>query len=57
MMYPVLAKVRYREIGRITADRRMIAVSLILNWIVGPAVMFALAWLLVRQTCPPTAPA
>jgi ACR3 family arsenite transporter len=47
MMYPVLAKVRYSEIGRITADRRMIAVSLILNWIVGPAVMFALAWLLL----------
>ena len=47
MMYPVLAKVRYREIGRITADRRMIAVSLILNWIIGPAVMFALAWLLL----------
>ena len=47
MMYPVLAKVRYREIGQITADRRMIAVSLIMNWIIGPAVMFALAWLLL----------
>jgi ACR3 family arsenite transporter len=47
MMYPVLAKVRYREIGRITADRRMIAVSLIMNWIIGPAVMFVLAWLLL----------
>ena len=47
MMYPVLAKVRYREIGLITADRRMMAASLILNWVVGPAVMFALAWLLL----------
>jgi ACR3 family arsenite transporter len=47
MMYPVLAKVRYREIGRITADRRMMTASLILNWVVGPAVMFALAWLLL----------
>jgi ACR3 family arsenite transporter len=47
MMYPVLAKVRYREIGRITADRRMMTASLILNWIIGPAVMFALAWLLL----------
>jgi ACR3 family arsenite transporter len=47
MMYPVLAKVRYREVGRITADRRMMAASLILNWVVGPAVMFALAWLLL----------
>jgi ACR3 family arsenite transporter len=41
MMYPVLAKVRYGEIRKITAA------SLTLNWIVGPAVMFALAWLLL----------
>ena len=34
MMYPVLAKVRYSEIGRITADRRMMTVSLLLNWAV-----------------------
>ena len=47
MMYPVLAKVRYTEIGRITADRRMMTVSLALNWVIGPAVMFALAWLLL----------
>jgi arsenite transporter len=45
MMYPVLAKVRYDQIGQITADRRMMAVSLLANWVVGPAVMFALAWL------------
>ena len=45
MMYPVLAKVRYTEIGKITADRRMMTASLLLNWIIGPAVMFALAWL------------
>ena len=47
MMYPVLAKVRYTEIRRITADRRMMAASLMLNWVIGPAVMFALAWLLL----------
>jgi hypothetical protein len=47
MMYPVLAKVIYTEIGRITADRRMMTVSLLLNWVIGPAVMFALAWLLL----------
>jgi ACR3 family arsenite transporter len=47
MMYPVLAKVRYREVSRITADRRMMATSLVLNWVIGPAVMFALAWLLL----------
>jgi hypothetical protein len=47
MMYPVLAKVRYSEIGRITGDRRMMTASLVLNWVIGPAVMFALAWLLL----------
>ncbi len=47
MMYPVLAKVRYNEIGRITADRRMMTVSLLMNWVIGPAVMFVLAWLLL----------
>src|SRR5512142_480527 len=49
MMYPVLAKVRYTEIGKITADRRMMTASLLLNWVIGPAVMFALAWLLPDQ--------
>ncbi len=49
MMYPVLAKVRYGEVTRITADKRMMAASLLLNWVVGPAVMFALAWLLLAD--------
>jgi ACR3 family arsenite transporter len=44
MMYPVLAKVRYDDIGHVTSDRRMIATSLVLNWVVGPALMFTLAW-------------
>ena len=47
MMYPVLAKVRYDRIGTVTRDRRLLVSSLVLNWIVGPAVMFALAWLLL----------
>jgi len=47
MMYPVLAKVRYDEIARITADRRMMIASVVLNWLVGPAVMFGFAWLLL----------
>jgi ACR3 family arsenite transporter len=47
MMYPVLAKVRYGQLGSVTRDRRMLASSLALNWVVGPAVMFALAWLLL----------
>ncbi len=49
MMYPVLAKVRYDEIGLVTADRRMIATSLLLNWVVGPLVMFALAWVFLAD--------
>jgi ACR3 family arsenite transporter len=49
MMYPVLAKVRYREVGRITADKRMMTTSLALNWVVGPALMFTLAWLLLAD--------
>lgn len=45
MMYPPLAKVRYDKTREIVNDRRLMAVSLILNWIVGPALMFALAWI------------
>jgi len=47
MMYPVLAKVRYDEIGRVTGDQRLLGVSIVLNWVVGPALMFTLAWLLL----------
>jgi ACR3 family arsenite transporter len=44
MMYPVLAKVRYDRLGDVTADRPLVLSSLLLNWVVGPALMFALAW-------------
>jgi ACR3 family arsenite transporter len=47
MMYPVLAKVRYDELGHVTADKPMLATSIALNWVLGPALMFALAWLLL----------
>lgn len=47
MMYPVLAKVRYDETARVVGDRRLLVASLVLNWVVGPALMFALAWLLL----------
>ena len=45
MMYPVLAKVRYDKVADVTGDKKLLISSLILNWLVGPAVMFALAWL------------
>ncbi|HEY5160526.1 MAG TPA: ACR3 family arsenite efflux transporter [Gaiellaceae bacterium] len=53
MMYPVLAKVRYEDLGRMShdgvSDRRFFGVSLFLSWLVGPALMFALAWLLLAD--------
>ena len=53
MMYPVLAKVRYEDIGRMSDDGvsngRFFGVSLFLSWVVGPALMFALAWIFLAD--------
>ncbi len=40
MMYPVLAKVKYARLGRVVEDKRTLVLSLVLNWIVGPAIMW-----------------
>ena len=44
MMYPPLAAVKYKELGKVRTAGRMMSVSLLLNWVVGPTLMFALAW-------------
>lgn len=49
MMYPPLAKVRYEKTRDIAADGRLMVVSIVLNWLVGPAVMFTLAWVFLAD--------
>lgn len=49
MIYPVMAKVRYNETGRVLTDKKLMITSLVINWVLAPAFMFVLAWIFLAD--------